>query len=131
MTLNKNMEKQYFEESDLSNIYLEDSWVNAIYESDSNLIFDLNAILTEKHYLFSLPKPGEMFCHKRARLTFVNVENIKWERIRMVANIDVHGKVDFGNIDKLTISDSNEYLISGDWGFVTFKAKSFTFNFIE
>jgi hypothetical protein len=35
--------------SGLENVYLEDSWVLGVHESDASLSFDLEAVLTEQH----------------------------------------------------------------------------------
>jgi len=62
----------------LEHLYLEDSWVLGVYESDGVLNFDLEAVLTEQHPYWEPPKPGEMYCYGRVALTFPGVRSIEW-----------------------------------------------------
>lgn len=43
----------------LEHIYLEDSWVLGVSETDSSLTFDLEAVLTEHHPDWQPPRAGE------------------------------------------------------------------------
>jgi hypothetical protein len=105
----------------LENLYLEDSWVLGVYESDRSLTFDLDAVLTEQHPRWHPPTPGEQYAYCRLTLTFPAVRSIEWlDRGRPPAT-DASGEQDWGNIDTFVV-ENGVYEMEGDWGHVRIQA---------
>lgn len=124
------MKTEYPNFQGFENIFLEDSFVLKIKTSENLAEFLLEIILTEKHQMYSKPKPNEAYCYKKAIISFSNVENIVWVEVNMCPNIDIDGEVDFGNIDSFFYED-NFYNISGDWGKVKIQSQNPTIKLIN
>ena len=101
----------------LENVYLEDSWVLGVYESESSLSFDFDGVLTETHPRWQPPKPGEVHCYLRMELTFPSVRAIEWLARGTRPAVDATGEEDWGHIDTFEF-DGDSYELSGDWGHV-------------
>ncbi|MDU9405102.1 hypothetical protein RTH46_21680 [Pseudomonas sp. zfem004] len=110
----------YYEEPLLSDIYLEDSYVLAIDEGVNSLVFELEAVLTEKHSKYEKPQEGEYYCYRRVSLRFLNVGAFEWLDRRFLVFSDSSGESDYGNIDKFNGGDG-WYALSGDWGAVVIR----------
>ena len=96
-------------------LYLENSWILDISNTDSELRFEIDCVLTENHNLYCSPKFGERYCYKKATIVFCNIRNfLIFERTNF-NSIDSDGSVDFGNIDIFKFK-RNTYLLEGDWG---------------
>lgn len=113
---------EYYEIPLLRNIYFEDSYVIAINESEGDLIFYLEAVLSETHPYFKTPKLGEQYRYKQAILSFVGVS----PNGRLVWNLNASESIikerDYGNIDIFRV-DGDVYTLCGDWGELEFKYK--------
>jgi hypothetical protein len=83
----------------LEAVYLDDSWVLGIHESESALRFELEAVLSEDHPQWSPPKPGEQYAYLRLDLVFANPRRVEWIERRMNPIFGPDGEVDYGNID--------------------------------
>lgn len=105
----------YYEVLKLSDFYLEDSFVLSIDEVAGSLIFELEAVLTQKHPQYEEPKNGEKYCYRKVSLQFFNMEFIEWLDRRFLRFEDGAGDLDYGNIDSFVVGD-NSYILSGDWG---------------
>jgi len=101
----------------LENIYLEDSWVLDVQESDASLTFALEAVLTEQHPQWKPRKPGEVHSYRRLRLTFPNLRHVEWLSRGGPPAMDTSGELDYGHIDTFVVSD-HSYELTGDWGHV-------------
>lgn len=119
---------RYFEIFALSNIYLEDSFVLSISETSESLIFELEAVLTERHPQYEEPKEDEQYCYRKASLRFLNVCSIDWVDKRLMQYKDREDKIDYGNIDGITIDDGS-YKLWGDWGTVIVREGEMEFTF--
>ncbi|HLW95859.1 MAG TPA: hypothetical protein VKS25_10805, partial [Solirubrobacteraceae bacterium] len=80
----------------LRDIYLEDSYVLAIHESEGELRIDLDAVLTENHPQWTPPKPGEPYCFRRIRLIFERPRRVEWIRKDMRPSRDATGEIEYG-----------------------------------
>jgi hypothetical protein len=112
----------YEEIAGLDNVYLEESWVLGVYESDDDLTFDLEVVLTDGHPQWEPPKPGEMYCYRRTALTFSNVRGIEWLERGTRPATDATGSEDWGHIDTF-VADGGRYELTGDWGRVRFSSE--------
>ena len=106
---------KYYEWDKFENIYFEDSFVLGIEESEIAVSFIVDAVLTEKHPMYSPPIQDEQYCYKRARLTFSDLKNVRWFQRNSDSFIDADGSEDFGNIDSFELL-SEGYYLQGDWG---------------
>jgi hypothetical protein len=99
----------------LRDIYLEDSYVLAIHESEGELRIDLDAVLTENHPQWTPPKPDEHYCFRRIRLIFERPRRVEWIRKDMRPSRDATGEIDYGNIWSIQ-RDGTVYEVEGDLG---------------
>jgi hypothetical protein len=101
------------------NLYLEDSWVLGVYESDTALSFDVEAVLTEQHPQRKPRRRDEQHSYRRVSLTFPNLSRIEWLDRGLRPAVDATGELDRGHIDTLIYTDGT-YELAGDWGHVRF-----------
>ncbi|RMU66845.1 hypothetical protein ALP29_200436 [Pseudomonas syringae pv. avii] len=113
----------YHEIPELSNFYLEDSYVLAIDEGASSLKFKLEAVLSENHPRYEKPITSEKYCYRKISLCFLNADSFVWTNRNFIAFSDSSGETDYGNIDSFSISDDG-YTLSGDWGKVIINGKA-------
>ncbi|NEQ42464.1 MAG: hypothetical protein F6K00_02435 [Leptolyngbya sp. SIOISBB] len=114
----------------LEKIYLEDSYVLGIEESEKHVKFSLELVLTEKHVAYTDPKPGEQYCYRNAFLHFENVSKANWIRKEMMSSTDAAGEIDYGNIDTMTFTNG-VYHLAGDWGEVEITSSKPKIDFID
>lgn len=124
------MTVEYYSFQGFENVFLEDSFVLNIKTSQILAEFLVEIILTEKHRLYSKPKPNEVYCYKKAKISFPKIENIVWIEVNICPSIDANNEVDFGNIDSF-FYENDFYNISGDWGEVKIQSQSPTIKFID
>jgi hypothetical protein len=105
----------YYEWESFKNIYLEDSFVISIEESENFLSFTVEMVLTEQHDFFSAPNMDEQYCYKTGKIIFEELKFIDWVRRSKLNFTDANGHKDFGNID-FFILDKKGYRLTGDWG---------------
>lgn len=120
----------YYEWSGLEEIYLEDSFVLDIIESADTLCFIVDAVLTEKHVLYETPLPTVQYCYKKAKITFANVQQVKWLEKTMRPTTNVDGSVDFDNIDYF-YSKGDVYSLGGSWGELEIISSPVQFQFVH
>lgn len=99
----------------LAGVYLEDSYVLAISETEGQLTFDLDAVLTPESRAYRAPRPGEPYCYAYGTLVFPNVTGIEWVKRSDARYTGASGEKDLGNIDILTV-DQEAFVAEGDWG---------------
>ncbi len=107
----------------LAGLYLEDSYVMDIVESDSGITFVLEAVLTPEHPEYHPPVAGEQYCYADGNLVFGDVLGIEWVDRSFQKYKDATGTEDMGNIDSLTNSEG-VYSVIGDWGDVRIRSNS-------
>lgn len=113
----------YYKIPELSNFYLEDSYVLAIHEEASSLTFKLEAVISESHPKYEKPISSEQYCYRNILLCFLNADTFEWVDRSFMAFSDSSGETDYGNIDSFSISDDG-YALSGDWGKVNINGKA-------
>lgn len=57
---------------------LEDSYVLDVRESDHELRFEVEAVMTSEHPRWSQPKPGEVHAYLRLDIVFAQPRRIEW-----------------------------------------------------
>ena len=108
------MEK-YYTLKGLESIYLEDSFLINIEESNSQISFITEIILLESHPAYHPPKTGEQYCYRQGKIFFENLKSLKWLAKNLKFTVDINGSKDLGNIDVFTYIN-DEYYLEGDWG---------------
>jgi hypothetical protein len=91
--------------------------VLGVFESDDSLSFDLDAVLTEQHPQWHLPKPGEQYAYRRVSLTFPTLRAIEWLDRGDPPATDAARGLDWGNIDRFTV-ENDVHELEGGWGHV-------------
>ncbi len=99
------------------NLYLQDSWVLGLHETEKTFHIDLEAVLTPEHPAWHDRKPGEQHPYRPVRIQFDNVQSVEWMDKHLEPTTDPDGSVDFGNIDSFEY-DGNRYEVQGGWGHV-------------
>lgn len=107
--------------TNLAEVYLEDSYVLDIIETDSSVSFALDAVLTKRSSHYSPRHLGEQYCYATGQLTFVDVNSVNWITRSLQAAKDPDGTIDYGNIDTLAANEDT-YALAGDWGYVRITA---------
>jgi len=106
----------YFDWKDFSGVYLEDSFVRHIIESENQLVFDMEFVLTKEHPLFEQPKIGEQYCYHRGIIVFSGISSVNWIEKSNIIFHDANNEEDYGNIDVLRKINGDMYEINGDFG---------------
>jgi hypothetical protein len=106
----------YDELPGLEDVYLEDSFVREIVESDTYVSFTLVVALLKDHPLWEDPPRGERHCYRLGALTFPAVRSKKWHERAAPAYSDRGGALDQGNIDVLVAEPGGFYHVEGEWG---------------
>ncbi|GAA5151963.1 hypothetical protein [Amycolatopsis dongchuanensis] len=109
------MTKNYPEFPDLTDVYLEDSYVLGISETPGTVVFSLDLVLTPGHPRYQAPPPDEQYCYAKAELVFAEVTGVRWPRRSDLTFTDAAGEVDLGNIDTM-VYRNDHYELTGDWG---------------
>ncbi len=117
------MTRDYTDYPSLAGLYLEDSYVMDIVQSDSEITFVLEAVLTPEHPEYHPPIAGEQYCYTDGDLVFGEVLGIEWVDRSFRKYKDATGTEDLGNIDSLTNSEGI-YSVAGDWGNVRIRTNS-------
>jgi len=120
----------YYKWHDFKNVYLEDSFVLEIDETDDELSFILEVVLTENHPLYTPPNSDKQYCYKKGEIVFQELQSVKWINRNTRPFIDANGSEDYGNIDFFTLSPEG-YHLSGDWGEIVVKSSPVKFIFRE
>ncbi|EEA92704.1 hypothetical protein [Pseudovibrio sp. JE062] len=113
----------YFQIPSLSDVYLEDSYVLAIHEYDSKIVFDLEVVLIETHPFYEAPSKGEKYCYRKSSLSFIGVQSVEWLDRQFIRFSDASGESDYGNIDSFT-KEGELCHLAGDWGEVKIRCAS-------
>lgn len=112
---------KYYDWDDFKNIYLEDSFVLGIDESEEQVSFTVEMVLTEDHPMYSPPRKDEQYCYKKGKIVFQDLQSVRWLHRNMQPFIDADENKDYGNIDCFELSSAGYHLL-GDWGEVIIKS---------
>ena len=107
--------KKYFEIDAFRNIYLEDSYVIGIKESEGCIIFYMEFVLSAAHSCYSEPLSNEQYCYKKEAIEFKGCSSINWLKRTKQAFTDQNSNVDLGNID-IFVRRGAVNQLEGDWG---------------
>jgi hypothetical protein len=99
----------------LSGVYLEESYVLAISQTENSLALALDAVLTPDHPAYHPPRAGERYCYERGLLTFDDVVAVEWTSRSSQAYSDATGEKDLGGFDALVVTKEG-FIAEGDWG---------------
>ena len=99
----------------LDQVYLEDSWVVSVREVPHGLVFDLDAVMTERHPAYRGPLPGEQYDYRRLLLEVVGT-SAAYEPSGAPPASDANGHLDHGNIDAWHVDEQGWSHLEGDWG---------------
>lgn len=105
----------YYLWDNFKNIYLEDSFVLGIEESNAQISFFVEMVLTEKHPMYSPPNEDEEYCYKKGKIIFYEPKFVKWIKKNTQPFTDADESEDYGNIDFFELSSEGYHLL-GDWG---------------
>lgn len=106
---------KYCEWDNFKHLYLEDSYVLEINETEDQISFTLEIVLTEKHPFYKPPNVGEQYCYRNGKIIFQNLISVKWLNKNMQSFFDANESRDYGNID-LFVLIPDGYHLMGDWG---------------
>jgi hypothetical protein len=106
----------------LEGIYLEDSFVREIVETEDYTSFTLIAALSPDHPAYEEPAPKEAHRYRVAVLTFPSVRARTWHIRTTERFTDADGAVDYGNIDRFTAGGDGVYRLEGEWGRVEIRS---------
>lgn len=99
----------------LDQVYLEDSWVVFVLEVPGCLLFDLDAVMTERHPGYRGPLPGERYDYRRLLLEVAGTR-VEHEPSDDPPGSDAAGHLDHGNIDAWYVDDEGWSHLEGSWG---------------
>jgi len=113
----------YWQFPGFEHIYLEDSYVLGIEAKKASVKILLEAVLTEKHPLYSQPLSGERYCYRRMKIKFPKPQsyNLVPQNMSPIPNPD--GSIDLGNIDNFFLANGKYHLL-GEWGEITLVSDS-------
>ena len=112
---------QYYKLVGLENVFLEDSFVLAVYVQPGEVDFGVEVVLTESHPEFSAPKEREKYCYRRGHLRFLGVQQVRWQMGDIEPARDATGEIDYGGFDRFEF-ESNDYTVAGDFGTLEIRA---------
>jgi hypothetical protein len=119
--------------SDLSAVYLEDSWVLEVSATGRAIQFVLDGVLTPEHPQYRRPNPGEQYCYRRAVLDLASDDPIEFMPRHAPPAVDATGEPDYGHVDAFEGIDRDgnpAWKLSGDWGFVIIVEPMVTLTFV-
>lgn len=105
----------YWDLPNLTEIYLEDSWVLNVVAEPATLAFKMEFVLREGHPNYRPPKLGEQYCYMPGLLIFPRVTSLSWEGPSVRPAVDATGEEDYGSVDEFRVEDGG-YRLIGDFG---------------
>ncbi|MBP1677380.1 MAG: hypothetical protein H6Q20_1939 [Bacteroidetes bacterium] len=123
--------ENYFEWKHFNDIYLEDSYVLEIIESDTNLVFKMELVLLENNPLYTTPLPNEQYCYYLGKIEFRETDILMWiDKNKISPSIDLNNEIDYGNIDAL-YKEGDIYFIEGDFGKISLRCKELSLIYLS
>lgn len=108
--------KQYYELASFKGIYLEDSYVLGFEETESQLVFAMEFVLTPENVLYGTAEENEQYFYRKGKLLFPGLKDVVWLDKTFRATTDAAGEIDYGNIDVCQLEDDGYFFLCGDWG---------------
>jgi len=103
-------------------MFISKTAVLACTETESEIVFSLDLVLTPGHERYSPAKPDEQHCYCFGKLIFGNPATVRWLRKDFGhPSVDASGQIDFGAIDSMVL-EKGVYRLAGAWGEVTIKS---------
>ena len=112
-------------------VYLEDSFVTQLIETEEEVSFLLDLVLREAHPRYTPPRPHEQYCFRPAKLTFANPRRVVWEKKDFRPATDASGAVSYGSINSMDQLDDGTYRLVGEWGSLLIAAEPPAITFTE
>ncbi len=111
------MEKvHYYNLEQFAGLYIEDSYVLQIIETNGLVTFKMELVLSETHPCYFEPLIDEAYCYRNGVIKFIKPMQVEWvEKNLQRLSVDANGDIDQGNIDFFYKVGDN-YLLEGDWG---------------
>ena len=109
---------------EFSEINLSESYVLGWHISHDCIVFQVEAVLCEQHPMYREPESNAWACFHPGQLVFRGVQSLVGlpDQAECHYFSDASGEHDYGHIDTLSRA-GNEFLLSGDFGNVSFTAK--------
>ena len=102
-------------------LHLEESSVFAIRESSSEVCFEMEFVVGERHVRYTKPIDGQPHCYRKGRMTFREVSDVKWTNKRAELPHDADENADLGKVDSCLL-DAGVYKLRGPWGRLELRA---------
>ena len=106
---------KYYDWDSFKNIYLEDSFVLGIEESDNQMSFIVEMVLTENHPMYSSRHKDEQYCYKKGKIIFQDVKSVKWLNKNTRPFTDANCRVPCDYIPKRSYPLFRTRQILNDW----------------
>jgi hypothetical protein len=113
--------KSYVELPGFEHVFLEESYVLAVVARPSEVIFELDVVLTQEHPKYVAPEVGIYLCYWHGRLDFKGVTDLEWTGQGSPPATDASGEIDYGQIDAMTW-DVGRFELEGGWGAMNISA---------
>jgi hypothetical protein len=121
-TLGRESMKPYIELPGLAEVVLEESYVLGIRAEPSEVMFEIDFVLTRAHPAYAPPPSSERECFRKGHLRFLGVRRLVWAEQGAPPATDARGEPDYGNIESLEW-DEPRYVLAGDWGHMDVTAR--------
>jgi hypothetical protein len=97
----------YTELPRLAEVVLEESYVLGIGAKPSEVIFEVDFVLTKAHPAYVPPPASARECFRNGRLRLVAVQRLLWDEQGARPATDATGERDYGHIDSFEWSTPN------------------------
>lgn len=102
----------------LTDLYLEGSWVLSIRAIPTKLEMMLDFALREGHANYVSPSSGEQYCYKRGTLVFTPIRELHWVDQGRQPAVDASGEMDYGSLDVVEFN-ATAWHLDGDFGTIS------------
>jgi hypothetical protein len=100
---------------DLTDVYLEDSYVMAISETDIGLMVEMVFVLRKGHPLYIEPAKDAYYCYHGGSIIFDHPAQIQWIEKKMKKFTDENGNTDYGTLHSLNV-EGGTHALHGEFG---------------
>lgn len=109
-------------------LHLEESFVLAVHESPTEIRFDMELVVNERHPRYRAPRPSPdgcdaTHCYRKGRITFRNPSHVVWAQKKTELTVGGDSQGDLGKVDSLLL-DGDVYKLRGPWGRLELTASS-------
>jgi hypothetical protein len=102
---------------------LEESSIFGVREGPTELMFEMEFVLGERHPRYRPPAAGQERCYRKGRLTFHGVSDVNWSNKRIELPPGASADADLGTIDSFLL-EAGAYKLRGAWGRLELRATS-------